>query len=228
MPHRPLPRAAGLLALAAAATAVSAHERYFVYTYDWYTPYRFEREVELNWTQFERGDSTIQMEYEYGANDRWAVAPYLLFEREDGKTRFEGFKLEQRYRFGEFGYRKLLPAIYLEVEKENDHPYELEGKLIGSYLPNSKWIVSGNLIFAQELKSGSKTEHGYSLGIANKIAPERQVGLEAFGSFDQNTHYIGPTFGFGTSYKTKFLGTAAAPIAGGGPFQFRFIIEREF
>lgn len=228
MPNPLVARIAGLVVFASITASSLAHERYFAYTYDWYTPYRFEREVELHWTQFEGGDSSMQLEFEYGATDRWAIAPYLLFEREGGKTKFEGFKLEQRYRFGEFAYGKLLPAIYLEVEKENDHPYELEGKLIGTYLPNSKWVASGNLIFARSLESGAKTQHEYSLGIAHKFAPQRQLGLEAFGSLDSNEHYLGPTFGFGASYNMKVIGTAAAPIAGGGPFQFRLILEKEF
>src|SRR5207249_725608 len=126
-----------LLAVAAILIAppAGAHERYFTYTYDWFTPSRGEREVEAWWTQKKGGEAAGQIEFEYGLTDRWLAAPYLLFEREHGgEFKLDGWKLEQRYRFGDLAYHKLLPTVYFEVAKEHGEPYELEAKLITSYL----------------------------------------------------------------------------------------------
>lgn len=221
-------RLAGLAFLGALGSLATAHEHYFTYTYDWYTPFRFEKELELRYTHFEGGAGVAELEFEYGVTDRYVVAPYIVFEHEEGKTKFEGWKLEQRLRFGEFAYGRVLPAIYLEVEKENHEAYELEGKLIGTCVPNRNWVLSGNLIASRELESGHDTEWGYALGAARRLTPDNHVGLEAFGEWMDNHHWVGPTFGFGKPHDIKFLGTAGIPIAGGGPFQFRLMLEKEF
>src|SRR5207247_2241546 len=127
----------GVCGLLIAATAISAeaHRRYFTFTYDWFTPARNEKEVELLWTQTTGGEADGSVEVEYGVTPRWTVAPYLLTKREHGgKFEVEGWRLEQRYRFGEHAQRKLLPAAYLEVNKEKGEPYELEAKAITSLL----------------------------------------------------------------------------------------------
>lgn len=218
-----------LLAIASLTVCAQAHEHYFAYTYDWFTPFRFEREVEFYLTSFEGGIQKSQLEFEYGVTDRYVVAPYLIFERSGGVTKFNGWKLEQRYRLGERAYGKLMPALYLEVEKENDERnYELEGKLIGTYLPNRNWVISGNLIFGREMTAGAKTETGYALGVARKLSPDQHVGFEAVGNWDTKEHFIGPSFGFGKPSGLKVIGTAGIPIAGGGPFQFRVVLEHEF
>ena len=222
-------RASALVVGLGLATVCSAHDHYFAYTYDWFTPLQYERELEIQWTQFAGGDFRAQIEYEYGVTDRYVVSPYLLFEHGDGKTKFNGWKVEQRYRFGDRGFRKVLPAIYLEVEKENDEKdYELEGKLIGTYLPSRDWVISGNLIATRKLGSGEKTDVGYSLGAAKKIGFAEHVGFEAFGDWNTNQHYVGPSFGYGKPSSLKVVGTAGIPYAGGGPFQFRLSLEKEF
>lgn len=221
-------RLAGFLIFGALSSLAAAHEHYFTYTYDWYTPFRFEKEIELRYTHSEGGNGVAELELEYGATERYVVSPYILFEHENGKTKFEGWKLEQRYRFGEFAFRKLLPAIYLEVEKENQESYELEAKLIGTYVPNRQWVISGNLIAGRELEGGHDTEWGYSVGAARRLTPDSSVGIEGFGDWMENHHWVGPTFGFGKPHDLKVMGTAGIPIAGGGPFQFRLMLEKEF
>jgi hypothetical protein len=217
------------LALISLGSVSHAHEHYFTYTYDWFTPFQYEREVEFFTTHFEGGVSQQQLEFEYGVTDRYVVAPYILFNTENGRTKFNGWKFEQRYRFGDRAHRKLLPAIYLEIKKEEDEETaEIEGKLIGSYLPNKDWVISGNLIFERHLETGARTEIGYSLGTARKLTPDQHIGFEAFGNWLENEHFVGPSFGFGKPHSVKVLGTAAMPVAGGGPFQFRLVFEHEF
>jgi hypothetical protein len=73
-----------------------------------------------------------------------------------------------------------------------------------------------------------KAEVGYSVGAARRLGPQRQIGIEAFGNWKHNEHWIGPTVGFGTVNNVKFMATAGIPYAGGGGFQVRFLLEKEF
>jgi hypothetical protein len=209
------------------STLAQAHERYFVYTYDWFTPTRFEKEIELHYTQYRNGDALGQIEFEYGMTERWAIAPYLLFEKEGDTTKFVGAKLENRYRFGDFALKRILPAAYLEVKKENEEPYEVEAKAIFSYMPSREWIASANLIAEREVESGAETEVGYSFGVS-RIFRQNNVGFEAFGDFSENRHFVGPTVGFRMRDGMKFLATGAINYTGGGQSQFRLLFEKEF
>lgn len=214
-------------ALLALAVAASADQRYFVFTYDWNTPSRYERELEFTYDHFRDGTGFGQLEFEYGMTDRWMVAPYILFEQDHGKTRVAGFQLEQRYRFGDFHYRRVLPAVYFEVHKENHSSYELEGKLIGSYMPNADWIASGNLIVEQHIETGAKTEMGYAAGIS-RIYSNFNLGVETKGNFLENEHIFGPCVGFIVGDRTKIsLGTMKS-FGKGDVSEIRLLFEKEF
>lgn len=211
----------------AAALPADAHLRYFTYTYDWFTPWEGERELELWWTQTEGGDAVWQLEFEYGVTRQYMVAPYLIFEREGGKTVLKGWKLEQRYAFGEQVYERVLPAVYLEVKKERGEPYEIEAKLIGTYILETGWVISANLIAERELASGAKVEWGYAAGVSRRISRNAWFGGEVFGDFAKNRHFIGPVAAWDVRRGQRLLGTVAVSLTG-GPGQARLIYEYEF
>jgi hypothetical protein len=213
--------------LAAMSALAAAHERFFVFTYDWFTPARFEREFEFTYDHFQSGNGFGQIEFEYGVTDRWVVAPYLLVEHKNGKAKLAGWQLEQRYRLGEFAYGKVLPAVYFEVHKESHKAYELEGKLIGSYMPNSKWIASGNFIVEQKIESGARMEFGYAAGIA-RIFPKWSVGLEAKGNFLANEHIFGPTVGLNLGLGTKLNIGVGQSFGRAAESRVRVLFEKEF
>src|SRR5207244_2414276 len=133
----------------------------------------------------------------YGVTPRWTVAPYLLTKREHGgKFEVEGWRLEQRYRFGERAERQLLPAAYLEVNKEKGEPYELEAKAITSLLFKDA-IWSFNLIAERKLEGGEDVEWGYSTGVARLTRVHGfRLGAELFGSFTDRQHFAGPVIGY--------------------------------
>lgn len=210
-----------------AAVSAQADERFFAYTYGWFTPAQFERELEFTYDQFRHGDGFGQIEFEYGVTDRWLVAPYLLFSHENGKTELAGWKLEQRYRFGNFAYGKLLPAVYFEVQRENGEPTELEGKLIGSYMPNRDWIASGNFIIEKKLETGAREEIGYSVGAA-RIFRTYSLGLEAKGNFLENEHIFGPTVGLRIGPGSKVLIAPALGYGKATESRVRILFEHEF
>jgi hypothetical protein len=220
--------ALGLLAVLAAAPA-EAHERYFTYTYDWFTPARGEKELELWWTQGEGGEADGEIEFEYGLTNRWVAAPYLLLKREHGgKFEVEGWKLEQRYRLGSFGYNRLLPALYFEVKKENGEPYELEGKLITSYLFGNGWVWSTNFIAESEVEESAKVELGYATGLSHPLGGRWRGGVELFGNWTEKEHFFGPTLSYNFRPDTKLLLTAGFKYIGEEGGAVRLILEKEW
>jgi hypothetical protein len=217
-----------VIALGCAAPA-KAHERYFTYTYDWFTPAKNEKELELWWTQEKGGVADGQIEFEYGVTNRYVIAPYLLLHREHGGDfSVEGWKLEQRYRFGNFGYNKFLPALYLEVKKENSEPYELEGKLITSYLFGRGWVWSTNFIFEGEVEDRAKVEFGYATGLSYPVTDRFRAGVELFGNWTEKEHFFGPTVSYRFRSDIKLLMTAGFRYQGEESGAVRVIFEKEF
>jgi hypothetical protein len=222
--------ALGLTALTLLPAAPArADQRFFARTYDWFTPAKGEKELELWWIQENRGEADAQIEFEYGVTQRWVVAPYLLFKRETGgKFEFEGWKVEQRYRFGDFGYHRLMPAVYFEVKKEKEEPYELEGKLIGTYLWGNGWAWSGNLIFEGELKSGEKTKFGYATGISHPIKDGLRGGVELFGNWTEEEHFFGPTLAYRFNPTTQLVVNGGFRVAGPKGGAVTLLFEKEW
>ncbi|MBI3920897.1 MAG: transporter [Armatimonadetes bacterium] len=181
----------GLLCLFSAPS--HAHKRDFVWTYEWFTPTKGEKEIELWAThQFGADQLTTQAEFEYGVTDRWSIAPYVIFEKERGESlETKGWKLEQRYRFGNFKERHLLPAGYLELKKEEGAPYELETKAIFSHLDGNKNFAL-NLIAEKKLAGGEDIEVGYAAGVSKPIGGRTRGTIEAFGNFHDPKHAVGP------------------------------------
>ncbi|MBI3910374.1 MAG: hypothetical protein HY320_05505 [Armatimonadetes bacterium] len=220
----------GLLLVAALMVMgpAHAHRRYFTFTYDWFTPARNEKEMEVWWTQERAGKVDGWLEFEYGLTDRWVIAPYLLTEREHGGTwDVNGWKLEQRYRLGSFKERRLLPALYLEVKKENSEPYELEGKIITSFV-TPRWVLSSNLILEQELTDGEPMEWGYATGISTIRGRGLRAGAELFGSFTKREHYAGPMLAYSLGSSTHMLLTTGLGLNHNSEAKVRLVFEKEW
>ena len=218
---------AGMLLMSAAPA--HADSRFFTYTYDWFTPAKDEKEVELTWTQTNGGKAEGLAEFEYGITSRYLVAPYLVLERQhDGDFKVNGWQLEQRYRFGNFGRNRFLPAVYLEVAKRNGEPYELEGKFITSYLFGDAWIWSSNLILEQDIERHNPLEFAYSQGVSHPITKRWDLGAEAFGNFRDKTHFFGPGVRYRFDNQTRLLATFGARVAGPDDGAVRVLFEKEW
>jgi hypothetical protein len=224
--------AAGWMLLAGGGPAL-AHRRNFTFTYDWFTPAQGEKEVELTWTQGPGGNLDAALEFEYGVTPRYVIAPYLLLKRGHGADlKVNGFQLEQRYRFGNFKERRLLPALYLEVNKLNGEPWELEGKFITSYVFD-RYIWSFNAILAQQLEGGVPLSWEYSTGVARYLkggvyGPATWVGLEVFGSLTGDEHRIGPVVGHSFSKQDHLSLTGGIGLNRKSDPQVRLIFEHEW
>jgi hypothetical protein len=219
-----------------------AHKRNFSYTYEWFTPQRGERELEL-WGTFknESREWVNQLELEYGVTDRWVVAPYLLFGGQPGdRYRFLGYKFEQRYRFGQFKERHVLPAVYLELNKEGPgEPHRLESKAIFSWY-RGPWAFSANAIAVKALEPGGKVEWEHACGLGRNVGRRWFLGGEVWGSFADKEHFAGPVLAFDlkptarhgvhNDYTSRIVATAGTGLGNGRSkdYQFRLVWEVEW
>jgi len=145
--------------------------------------------------------------------------------------RYGGFQLEQRYRFGDYGYNKLLASAYVEYENLRDANQQIESKAILQFDPKPEITTALNIIGSTPISPGGGTSWGYSFGAA--YLPDFKhnrywVGGEAFGNFTTKVHYAGPTLGFSIDQKTRLVGTYGKQIKGSGGDQFRIQINHEF
>ena len=217
--------ACGLIALSCATAC--AHERDGVWTYEWYVPYSLEHEVEFWWTDFGGGQSDLQLESEYGVDGHYAASVYALAERDGGDYRVNGWKVEQRYAFGEFAFNRVLPAAYLEVKRSAGEPYELEGKWINTYALPSGLSFSANLVGEQELESGNAFEWGYEAMVSHSLPSGASVAIESFGNLFDSEFFVGPTVGKTLDVGRRLLAGYAFNTKG-GPGRLRFLFEIEF
>ncbi len=214
------------ITIVALGSSARAHERDGVWTYEWYVPYALEREVEFWWTDFGEGRSNIQIEYEFGVDGHYAIAPYLLIERDGEHFRTVGWKLEQRYSFGEFGTERLLPSLNLELKKEGDEPYEVEAKAIGTYVFDSGISASANLIAERAMESGAPVEWGYAAMVSKSLG-RHSYAIEAFGNWTSGSSFIGPTIGTSLAPGEKVV-AGYAFSTNGDPGRLRLLFEKEF
>lgn len=208
-----------LLGLVAGSEIAFAHVRRYVWTTEYQTIPQGGFELE-NWVTFkvprwdQSNENTIQYqeELEYGVTDRWTVAHYERWKTKnqvgpDDATVYEGFKFETKYRFGERGKYGVDPLLYLEWAtdfREEDHPNELEGKLVLSK-DFGKWNVVYNQIIESELGSGGRTEQNYSVGASYELFSGVRVGGEGFGNYwkpgsHRNEISMGPTLSYENQY----------------------------
>jgi hypothetical protein len=172
-----------LIAPLVVARQASADHKTFPHVYPYFTQPKGGLELEW-WVSAETrdlshlNDSTYyehRIELEYGLTDHWDVSLYQIFTQEAPETvapaqsalRYDGFRVETRYRFAEKGDLPVDTEVYGEIERPADltEPFELENKLIlGKDVPVGPvtLLFQENLINEWKLASGEK--FGYFLG----------------------------------------------------------------
>lgn len=182
-------------AITAYSPAAHADARDFPFTYSWIQAARGEREIAFH-TRYRQRDQSWQhqFEFEYGLSERISIAPYFVLEQGDGrKLHFDAFKLETRYQLGKHKLNSILPGLYLEFEKPNAEPGEMEGKLILSRFDSRGGNLSFNYIIQAVLRSGLAPEHSYSLGYARPFGSGR-AGAELIHELTSQRILFGPTY----------------------------------
>lgn len=217
------------------ATAARADRRSYVWTYEYQTVERGEAALETFFTvsapdidSLENNTSSEhQVEIEVGMNERFDFGIYQVFSQDPyGSLRYDGFKLESRYRFGEKGDYPLDPLIYLEYKGEPDlseHGFEIKFILARDFGPTN---VSLNPIL--EFETGREAEAEYAIGVGRTLSRLLRIGIEAKGSDKGN--YIGPVISHGADHIWVTLGSAfgIGHIDDGEPeFQLRLLLGME-
>ncbi len=185
-----------LLSLSASAISLSQDTR-FAQTYTWLTEAKGEHEIEVKMTRVDRDNWVSENEFETGITDRLTIAPYVNLEFGKNSHALGGWALEARYRFGDLKARTLLPALYLEPQQvASDPAATLESRLIGTYYPTDRFdtLLSGNLVMTRLMARDEAVNYGYSVG-GVKMKPKDWFGIEAYGSWTDRSHFMGPTAG---------------------------------
>ena len=196
------------LGLAFALSIISnsyADWRSYVWTNEYQTMPKGSAEIEYALTQTmpDTNQSRInswehRVELEYGITDNWDVSLYQLlqYETTDSKTatRYDGFKVETRYRFGQKGQYILDPLLYFEYERGPDFskPSVAEVKLVLAK-DVGDFNISYNEIFERNLENRGKTESAYAVGLSYNIIPSLKIGIESKGSYSERETAVGPT-----------------------------------
>lgn len=195
----------GLFFLMAGVRLVLADARGYVWTYEYQTMPKGMSELEYYFTssvpKLEKSNvNTLiqQVELEYGITKHWDVAMYQMYKinnkESETDSRYDGFKIRTRYRFGEKGQFIVDPLIYLEYIRDPDFhkPNVIEGKLV-----LAKDIgglnISYNQIFERNLKNRGKTEPEYAVGVNYRIMSTLRLGIESKGSYSERETAVGPT-----------------------------------
>jgi len=108
-----------------------------------------------------------------------------------GKRKIGAVAVEGIYHLGRIDQLGLDAAIYGEYAFERDAPDTAEAKLL---LQHRAGGFDGrlNLIVAKTLERGEHAGVGYATSADWALAGELRAGVAAFGSFDENRHYLGP------------------------------------
>ena len=169
----------------------------FGQTYTWLTESKGQRELEVKMTKVGRDSWLSENEFEFGVSDRLTIAPYLNFEMAKQTPTVGGWALEMRYRFGDLRSKTILPAVYFEPQQMvGESAMTLEGRIIGSYYVSDNFdsLLAGNLIVSRLMKGREALSYGYALG-AVKMRSKDWLGAEAYGSWTDKSHFVGPTVG---------------------------------
>jgi hypothetical protein len=207
-----------------------AHKRDFAWSYDWFIPYLGEKEVEIWYTSKDGEHHDTWIEYEFAVTPGWAVGLYATrSEGADGGMDFDGWKWENRYRFGEYDFKRWLHAAYLELKKERGEPYELEGKWILSRYTMGDESLAANLTAERELASGADLEWKVSAGWSRAAAPRWRAGAEIIAELTDHEWYVGPTATYDPTHSTRIVvGAAFGLTPDSHDVMFRAIGEYEW
>lgn len=194
-----------------------ADRRSYVWTYEYQTMPKGAWELETYLTgeipdlhNTNLNSIKPQLEIEYGITDRWDVAMYQMYKVNNKEfetdSRYTGFKIRTRYRFGEKGQFIVDPLIYLEYIRDPDFhkPNVIEGKLVLAK-DIGDLNISYNQIFERNLDQRGKTASEFAAGVSYKVMPALRLGIESKGSYSQRETAVGPTLSWSGSLFGKHL-----------------------
>lgn len=192
-----------------------ADTRSYVWTYEYTTMPKGMWELETYVTteipdMHKSNINTVkpQLELEHGITDKWDIAMYQMArinnKESETDSRYTGFKIRTRYRFGERGQFIIDPLVYLEYIRDPDFqkPNVIEGKLILAK-DIEDLNVSYNQIFERDLENRGKTASEYAVGVSYRVMSGLRLGAESKGSYSDRETSVGPTVAWSGSLLGK-------------------------
>jgi hypothetical protein len=172
------------------ATAARADRRSFLHAYEYATQPEGNLEFEL-WNQilaprsggFDSASVEQRIELEYGITDHWDTALYHVFAQGPAEGfHFDGWRLENRYRFAEKGVWPVDLMLYFEVERPADFtaPFETEEKVILERDFGALGLVT-NLVAEQSfLHAADHHQWEIDAGVRYEVVPALRVAVEGW------------------------------------------------
>lgn len=221
----------GLTSLAPGAQA-STHD--FPFSYDWAQAAPGEQEIEAHSTYLDADHSfEEEVEFEYGVNRRFSIAPYLVYAREPGgRMRYQGYQIETRYQLGRYKTGRVLGGLYEEYAQHAGEAKSLESRLILSRYDRQGGDLTVNYVLTNALEHAPGTEHAYSVGYVrplNRTAFALRGGFEWIHNISARRINAGPVLGFRPSANTSLVAGYAFPLTrAGNKGELRVVAEYEF
>lgn len=213
------------------ATSASADNKTYVWTQEYKSLPRNTVELEAyttlkvpNGKESAENEWQYQGEVEYGITDHLTVAHYQRWLTvnqigvdDNGApnkdiTKYQGFKFEAKYRFGEKGKYWLDPLLYVEwaTDPQADNPNSIETKIVLAK-DLGRFNFTYNQIMENELGAGGRMNNEFAVASNYEIFSDFFVGFEFTGQYwapstHRNELAIGPTIAWHNQYFWVALG----------------------
>jgi len=222
------------------ASVSYADRRSYVWTYEYMTMPKGMWELEYYLTDEipATKNSNIYtlkhwLELEYGITDNWDISMYQMYKyknkAKENDSKYDGFKVRTRYRFGKKGQFVIDPLVYLEYIRDSDFskPSVIEAKLIlGKDI--GSWNVSYNQIIKRDLERTGKTALEYAGALGYAVFPNFKVGVETKGNYGSRKYALGPTISWAGKKIWASLGAAFGVNTRTDDIQTRIIVGVPF
>jgi len=157
-----------------------------------------EREIDFKYGTSKPKDDPARetassLGFGYGATQWWFTEAYIKYEKNPGdRTRYDAFEWENLFQLTEHNQYAVDVGFITEIEvpRKRSEGYELAfGPLFQGDVGEIRW--NANLLFTRVLRSedANATEMGYQMQAKYALAPNFEVGAQAFGEMGKWDHW---------------------------------------
>ncbi len=213
-----------------------ASQHDFPFSYDWKQAAPGEKEIETHSTYLTSDRSfEEEVEFEYGASQRFTIAPYLVLGRGPGESlRYTGFQVETRYQLQPYKTGRLLSGLYEEYAQPKGERASLESRLVLSRYDAQGGDLTFNAVLTNSFRGSPDYEKTYSFGYARPLSARSRYaprgGAEFIHSVTDGRLNLGPILGLAPSRDTWIVAGYAFALNGraNNRGELRVIAEYEF
>jgi len=157
-----------------------------------------EREIDFKYGTSKLKEAPVRetassLGFGYGATPWWFTEAYVKYEKNPGdRTRFDAFEWENLFQLTEHNQYAVDVGLITEIEvpRKRSEGYELAfGPLFQGDVGEIRW--NANLLFTRVVRSegANATEMGYQLQAKYALAPNFEIGAQAFGEMGRWDHW---------------------------------------